>query len=150
MSALLEEDEVEFLQETEELLSDYVNSDVIFETIMVCTKKQLGRSNYLKKFNDVFKCIRRKMFQLSQTTERSLEGGIIQDPESHITFPGIIDLRVIMKAFLNGYKILKPRLEQIAEISDVDLRNLGNKKDLGVALILTILARANLDNRFTS
>lgn len=150
MNALLEKDELEFLQETEELLSDYVNNDLIFETIMVCTKKQLGRSNYLKKFKDVFKCIRRKMYQLSQTTERSLEGGIIQDPESHITIPGIIDLRIIMKAFLNGYKILKPRLEQIAKNDKKDLQDLANKKELGIALVLAILARANLDYNFTS
>lgn len=150
MTALLKNDELEFLQVTQDLLFDYTNNDLIFETIMVCTNRQLGKSNYLKKFNDVFACIRRKMLLLSQSTERSTEGGIVPEPESDISYPGIIDLRIVIRAFVRGYTILKPRLEQIAEISHVDLRNLGNKKDLGVALVLTILARANLDNRFTS
>ena len=117
---------------------------------MICTNKQLGRSNYLKKFNDVFECIRRKMFLLSQSTERAIESGFIPNPEAGISYPGLIDLRSISRAFVRGYKILKPRLEKLAELKKLNLEDLENKKELGNALILTILARANLDNNFTS
>ncbi len=148
MGTLLELDELKFLEETNELLSDYMDNEVIFDTIMICTKRQLRQSDYLKKFNDFFECIRRKMWQLSRTSERSMRNELIPQPQSSMTVPGVIDARVIMRAFLRGYKHLKSRLEKIAENNSIELEELENKKELGFTLVLTILARSNLDNRF--
>jgi len=139
MRAILENDELTFLGGNHELLKDYMNNGLIFETIMMCTKRQLSKSNYLEKFNDVFECIRRKMWQLCETSERGSAGSI----------PGVIDEKIIMRALVRGYNHLKSRLETIANYNGKNLNNLEHKKELGMTLVLIILARVNLDNNFT-
>ena len=114
MRAILENDELTFLGGNHELLKDYMNNGLIFETIMMCTKRQLSKSNYLEKFNDVFECIRRKMWQLCETSERGSAGSI----------PGVIDEKIIMRALVRGYNHLKSRLETIANYNGKNLNNL--------------------------
>ncbi|MCA9828736.1 MAG: hypothetical protein KC444_10210, partial [Nitrosopumilus sp.] len=110
--SLLEPSEENFLKDTEELLQDYIKHEIIFDTLYVCTNRQLGKSNYIQKFPSVFECIRRKMYQLCESSEQ-IEDNTSGGGGSVVHIPGIIDTRIIMKAFLRGHKHVKNKLVEL-------------------------------------
>lgn len=147
MSSLLEPFEENFLKDTEELLQDYIEHDLIFDTLDICTNRQLGKSNYIQKFPSVFECIRRKMYQLCESSEQ-IEDNTSDVARPIVYIPGMIDTRIIMKAFLRGHKHVKNKLVELANKKNMPLEDLNSKKEIGILIVLTILARSNLDKKF--
>ncbi len=149
MNILLEADELNFLDATKDELEIYLNNSIIQDTLLVCTRRELTKTNYLDKFDAYFDCIRRKMLRLSETTEHGKGDGIIPKQQSVISIPGIIDFKIILKALLIGYTHLESRLRQHAILNEIDFDDMSSKKELGISVVLTIIARANLDGRFS-
>jgi len=145
MSKLLASFEEDFLKDTEELLKDYTDHELIFETLDVCTNRQLGKSNYTDRFSGVFECIRGKMYQLCESSEQIERNSAT---EQHIPIPGIINTQIIVRAFLRGYKHIKHKIEEIAIQKNISLDAIQHKKEIGILIVLTILARSNLDENF--
>lgn len=139
--------EEEFLKDTEEVLQDYIEHEVIFETLDICTMRQLGKANYIQKFSGVLECIERKMYQLCESSEQ-VEGNTGRGTGPSIEIPGVIDTRLIVRAYLRGYKHIKRRLLQIANEEGIVLEKKSNRTEIGIFIVLMILARSNLDKTF--
>jgi len=150
MNKLLEPDELEFLSITKELLEDYQNNDIIFETLSKCTKRQIRKENFIEKFPDFFQCLHRKMFRLVLPSEYGAKKGFLSESERELTIDPLIDPKLIFRALMRGHKQIKKKLEDFAKQNGCDLSEISNVKELGMTLVLIILAKANLDAKFTS
>jgi len=150
MNGLLEPDELKFLDVTKDLIGDYQNNEIIFETLDKCTKRQIKKENFIEKFPDFFQCLHRKMFRLVLPSEYGMTKGFLSESERELTISPLIDPKLITRALMRGYEFVKPKLEEFAQKNGMDLSELNNIKELGITIVLIILARANLDAKFSN
>jgi len=150
LNGLLEPDELKFLDATNDLIGDYKNNEIIFETLDKCTKRQIRKENFIEKFPDFFQCLHRKMFRLILPSEYGTKKGFLSESERQLTISPLIDPKLITRSLMRGYKFVKPKLEELAKKNGVDLTEMNDIKELGITIVLIILARANLDAKFSS
>jgi hypothetical protein len=149
MNGLLEPNELKFLEITKELIGDYQNNEIIFDILDKCTKRQIKKENFIEKFPDFFQCLHRKMFRLILPSEYSTTRGFLSESERELTISPLIDPKLITRALMRGYQFVKPKLEELARINGMDLSELNNIKELGITIVLIILARANINAKFS-
>ena len=148
MISILNENEQGFLNVTNEILQDYLDSEYISDRLILCTKRQINKKNFLSKFDDFKKCIHKKMVILANPIERSFDAGkILPHQEIDITIPEVIEKSKIIKAMLKGDKFLKIEFEKISD-KNKDLKKEEDTREIFFLIILNIIGKANLEFKF--
>lgn len=147
MSSLLNENEKKFLNETDEILGDYLENEAIGDRLVTCTKRQINKKNF-HKFDNFKKCIRNKMVILANPIERSFdEGKSFPHQEKTVIVPPLIEKNLVIKAMMKGHRFLKAEFNRLAE-QDKKLKKLEETRDIFFLLVLVIIGKANLEFMF--
>lgn len=150
MQSLLDQDELSFLDVTKDEIGDYSQNGLINRMLMICTKKEMKRTNYASNFNDFSICIRKKMLRLAGADNYGMSDSLLSQQEKETSIPEIIDKSKITKAMLKGYDYLEPIMERIAQENKMDMDKYEDLKELAFICVLIIIARSNIEFKFSN
>lgn len=150
MKVLLEQEELSFLDITKEQTSEYSQNSLINKMLMICTKNKMKRNNFVNDFNKFSLCVRKKMLKLVGEDTYGMTDSLFAQKETTVTVPEIIDKSQIAKAMLKGFLFLEPIMNRIAKENGMDLENYDHLKELAFVCTLLIIARANIEFKFTN
>lgn len=144
----MDEHERLFLDSTKSIIGDYIENDYIADKLVVCTKKQINKKNYVNGYQDFSACVRRKMVILSNPLEYAHDDGGAKFPHQRdeVTIDAIIEQKLILKAVLVGYKYLKCKYDELLAKGSINEENDG--RDILYLLVLNIIAKVNLEYKF--
>jgi hypothetical protein len=147
----LSDKEIEFLDSTKELTNDLVTDDLISDLLIKCTKNQINKNNYVSDFQRFFPCIQNKVLKLSIETPTSFttKKGFLGSKTNEIDLPSIIDLNRITDALTEGYPHIKETIEQFAKEENLAEDDVDGFKKVAIMVVLVIIARANLEQKFS-
>ncbi|WP_268542003.1 hypothetical protein [Candidatus Nitrosotenuis cloacae] len=143
--------EIEFLDSTKELINDFVISDLISDLLIKCTKNQINKNNYESNFGKFLPCIQNKVLRLSIETPASFTAkkGLLANKTNEIDLPSIINLETITNALTSGYSYIKDIIEKFANEEDIAEDDIDGFKKISITVVLVIIARANLQQKFS-
>jgi len=147
---LLDQDEISFLDATKEEIGEYSTNDFINKMLTICTNNKMKRSNFVSDFDKFALCIRKKILRLAGSDVYGLGDSLTSQNEKNIKIPEFIESPRITKAILKGYPHLKPIMERISIENKMSLDKYEDLKELAFICTLLIIARANIEFKFTN
>lgn len=150
MRVLLDHDEIAFLDATKEEIGEYSSSDFINKMLTVCTNNKMKRKNFVSDFDKFALCIRKKILRLAGSDVYGLGDSLTSQNEKNIKIPEFIEPRRITRAILKGYSHLESIMERMAKENNMRLDKHDDLKELAFICTLLIIARANIEFKFTN
>ena len=150
MRVLLDQDEIAFLDATKEEIGKYSSNEFIMKMLTICTKNKMKRQNFVSDFNKFSLCIRKKILRLAGSDEYGLGDSFTSQNEKTMKIPEFIEPTLITKAIVKGYPQLKSIIERMAKENKMNLDKHDDLKELAFICTLIIIARANIEFRFTN
>lgn len=148
---LLNDNEVNFLDVTKDSIQKYVESDFISDWLIRCTNNRINQRNYDSNFEEFIPCLQTKMLRLSTTSQTNfdLTRSRFRQNTASIEIPPFIRTVDIAAAIFDGYNELEPFVRRLAAEENIDLSRFENYQNTAIVAVLIIIARANLERRFS-